>query len=374
MGNQEHHYLNVQTYLKKYGIENLEKDLSIQYKLYNDVMILNYNSHESPKFNPISDECRGLILDRHNLNVLSKGFKRFYNDFEIPDVNKYDFSKAIITEKLDGTYISVWWDPYNNKWQTSTRKCAYNEGTTLNTSKMFKELVEIAIGDPNVRFDGMNKDLTYIFELVSPYSRIITPYYNTDMYLLSVIERNIGFEFPFDGFVKEVAEVLDVERPKRMSFSTLGEIRKTLEEVDTCYEGYVCTFNTNDEGMYDRVRTKNKRYIEMVVLSEGLTRSNRRIIDNLINGNYIEIIEVMPELKKYFDEAAVAKRRLVEDVERCWENVKFIEDKGEFARVVISKYNKYQGFLFGLKNGKSIDSVLEKMSSKVRANMIGEFL
>jgi hypothetical protein len=378
---ESNHYLSTQHYLHTYGLEKLEKDFSIQSKVYDDVIVLNYNPYESPKFNPIVDECRGLILDKDSLNVLSKGFNRFYNDFEIPDIEKFNFRNAIVTEKLDGTYISIWWDYRVKKWQASTRRCAYCEGSA-NGNITFKDLVNRAIGDIQEKFNTLTlpKDITYIFELVSPEARIITPYDKTEMYLLAMIERSDGFDHSFKDVVVRFAEnLLKVKTPKILNYTSLEEIKKGLDELNTTDEGYVCIFEndrniTPGRRVVARLKTKNRRYFELASLSDGLTRSNRKIIDNLLNGNYIEYIEAIPELKQCFDKCAEARKKLIEDVERCWCNVQNIEDRGDFAKVINSEYKKYQVFLFAMKDGKSIDNVLEKMSSKVRANMIGEFL
>jgi len=71
--------MQVQKYLKEHGLEKLKSEFSIVVTDYPDFVVLNYNQITSPRFNPIVDECRALILEKGTWKVLCRSFDRFYN-------------------------------------------------------------------------------------------------------------------------------------------------------------------------------------------------------------------------------------------------------------------------------------------------------
>ena len=72
--------MNVQTYLRTFGLQKLTEELGIKVKIYEDegLMVLNYHQIDSPKSHPVVMECRGLILDTE-FNVVSRSMDRFLN-------------------------------------------------------------------------------------------------------------------------------------------------------------------------------------------------------------------------------------------------------------------------------------------------------
>lgn len=71
--------LEVQKYLKTHSLEELKDEFDINYKEYDDRVILKYRIDSKPKFHPIVKECRGLILSLPNFDVIARGFDRFFN-------------------------------------------------------------------------------------------------------------------------------------------------------------------------------------------------------------------------------------------------------------------------------------------------------
>jgi len=112
--------LNVQEYLIKNGLQKLQDEFHIEVKEYPDRVTLNYSQIDSPKFNPICDECRGLILRKGTWEVMAMSFVRFYNfaegieekdklsgnqreaSFDEPRTWKLCLNDALIQNKLDG--------------------------------------------------------------------------------------------------------------------------------------------------------------------------------------------------------------------------------------------------------------------------------
>ena len=70
---------NVQKYLKDHTLDDLKEEFGINFKLYDDRVILKYRVDSKPKYHPIVLECRGIILSFPDFEILSRGFDRFFN-------------------------------------------------------------------------------------------------------------------------------------------------------------------------------------------------------------------------------------------------------------------------------------------------------
>ena len=81
------------------------------------LVVLNYDQINSPKMEPIVQECRGIILD-YALNVVCRPFDRFFNYGEA-ETDKMDLTEYTYFPKLDGSLIKVYY--WNNSWRIATR-------------------------------------------------------------------------------------------------------------------------------------------------------------------------------------------------------------------------------------------------------------
>jgi tRNA splicing ligase len=96
--------LNVQEFLleNQNGLELLKVEpYNLDIKEYESgLVVLNYNQINSPKYDPIVMECRGLILDsKDSWKIVAKSFRRFFNYGE-GDIKYPDVSKGIVFDSL----------------------------------------------------------------------------------------------------------------------------------------------------------------------------------------------------------------------------------------------------------------------------------
>ncbi|MBM68173.1 MAG: hypothetical protein CME43_01905 [Haliea sp.] len=177
-------------YLNEFGLDKLQQELGIkvsQNENYPDLYVLNYDQIKSPKYHPIVIECRSLVvrLEGDEYFVESRSFDRFFNYGEIegqPD----DVENMVAYQKIDGSLVSVW---KNEKygWLYRTRSMIMpSVEVCINGYKLsWKELIESVIN-----FDKLEEipiiDHTYIFEVVSPENRVVTPYSQREAFLLSI--------------------------------------------------------------------------------------------------------------------------------------------------------------------------------------------
>ena len=124
--------LEVQKYLQTKTLENLTEELGIRCKVYEEenIVLLDYDQIESPKTHPIVRECRSLILALSDFSIVSRKFDRFFNHGEALEYySDFSFENAVAFEKADGSLIGVYYNPFTNRWDISTRGMAKAEGS-----------------------------------------------------------------------------------------------------------------------------------------------------------------------------------------------------------------------------------------------------
>jgi hypothetical protein len=113
--------LSVVTYLKKNGIESLQKEYFINVKThskYPELISLSYDQLKSNFKAKEVQECRGLILNTNkDFEVVSFPYLKFFNYCE-GNSSKIDWENCRVYEKIDGSLMILYF--YNEEWHVST--------------------------------------------------------------------------------------------------------------------------------------------------------------------------------------------------------------------------------------------------------------
>ena len=364
--------LNTVKYILQNGLDSLSNEFGIKIKNYPDegIAILNYSMIDSPKYHPIVRECRSLIIEnKYPYNIVSRSFDRFYNYSECPDTNKFNFKDAVILDKIDGSLINVYY--FNGKWHISTKGTAFGEAETV-TGIKYRDLV-LSVFDIDIYKDILYpfnvdiKDLTFIFEVVSPHNRIVTPYKKTDLYLIGVRNKKTGIEFVYDH-LQLWAETLDVKVPEIFNFNDYNLLVDRFREVSAFTEGYVCVDYNNNH----RLKIKNPAYVNIHHIRDNGTLSSNRIVGLVWDGEEEEYLAYFPEDREFFAPYINAMEKLVVDIEDIYNKYKNIESQKEFALTI--KDLSYKSLLFQLRAGRSIDDVLLNVSKNFKINILTTLL
>ncbi len=281
--------LNVTNLLRAEGLEALEP-LHITAKEYGTFLLLNYSQIDSPKTDPVVMECRGLILDKVTYEPLAQGFERFFNYGEIEgSPMPKSFKGAVVSEKIDGTCITVWHNPHTDKWQCSTRRMGYAEGPVGDTSLTFKDLFERALGATvnEYFYDEYPTDRTFVFELVSPESRVTKRYASTEIYLINW--RTSGEEAALGTW----SYYYQPETYPLNSITDCIAAAKALPEQD---EGFVVRW---PDGF--RLKIKNPAHVALAHLRNNGAMTDKRIIPLLDSGGAEEYLLHFPEDSPRFE-------------------------------------------------------------------------
>ena len=273
------------------------EDLEIRVKQEGDYSIFNY-AITSSFSNPIVQEARGIIIDIAQKEVVCWPFRKFGNYSE-SYADTIDWSSARVLEKVDGSIIKLWFDKKQNNWRFSTNKTidsktAYVENVD---AIYYYDIIKSAENFNDLNFDSLDKDCTYIFELVSPLIKVVVDYKKTMLYHLGSRNNLTGEEFEAD---------LGIIKPKSFNISSLEQCIQSAIELnkssndDIENEGFVVV-----DKNYHRVKVKSPDYILMHHITSAKTLSKRECLSLLLYDNeklqlfYDKCPAMIPALKFY---------------------------------------------------------------------------
>jgi hypothetical protein len=361
--------LEVQKYLKNHPYEQLTEELGIKVKdEYDDRVVLNYHQIDSYKhrFNPIVMECRGLILSKPDHEILCRSFDRFWNYGEDPNSDKFDITKAVATDKIDGSLCNVYND--GDKWQVATRQMAFAEGSIPNKKKTYADIFQEAIGDDiNKIFEFISNDLTIIFEIVSPETRVVTPYKDKAVYLLDVRNRDTGLYLG-----NEMTRFWVITKntkwlyPKKYEFKTWEEVIEASKVLPAMEEGYVTKIDSW------RIKLKNPAYLAIAHLRENGAITEKRVVKLIFMQDHEEYLLHFPEDKQEFMPYIIAYTQMLSDIMLKQEEFGKIEDQKEFALAIADCPAK--GVLFAMRKGRKLSDILENFTDNYKTNLLKEYI
>lgn len=158
--------------------------------------------------------------------LLSAGFPKFMNYGEAADTfppPKSLSDDMTIVEKIDGSCMIV--DFHNRKLNARTRGTL--DASVLKNGEEFYELLN---QNSKLRyFLESHKEVSLIFEIVTPKNRIVVKYDNLDFYLIGAINKKNYKLFPQD-LVDQIALEIEVQRPNKFSFRRLEELLPVVKE------------------------------------------------------------------------------------------------------------------------------------------------
>lgn len=329
--------MKVIEYIKQNGLESLNKDFGIITKIYDEgLIVLNYDQINSPK-NEITNECRGLILDK-DFNIVSRSFDRFFNYGE--NFATFNPQTAVAYEKVDGSLIKVY--NWKGTWYVSTRGTAFAESKVNGWDLTFKDMVFKALGC-NVEEDFQSKcenwldcSRTYIFEVTGVENRVVTRYSGYNLWFLAS-RNNLSGKYYSDESV-HIMSVFGAVMPKHFKFDAIEVCLETAKHLPDLQEGYV---------MYEDgvpvCKVKSPIYTAIHHLrGEGL--NPKRIAELVVINEQDEYLAYYPEDEKHFTPYVETLKHELLLAERVYLDASEIEDQKVFALEV--KDYSFSQFLF----------------------------
>jgi len=312
-----------------------------------DYIIFNYDQIESDFNLKIVQEARGIIF-RTGVweNPVCWAFNKFgnYGESYVPEI---DWSTAFVTEKIDGSLIKVW---YDNKWHISTNGTIDAYKATLGDIKYesFGEYFKDTVYDYFNTFTefllDLNPNLTYMFELVGPYNRVVIPYDEPAIYFLGARDKFTGEEFFCTAPEMKRCSVSEFCRPKVFPLRTLEDCINAAEKFSWTEEGFVVA-----DAWFNRVKVKSPAYV-MAHYARNNNVINRKHLIRVIITNEVE--EFLCYASEYKDELFNLKAQMnlfINIGNKLAAACRSIADKLErpdYARLVKALPEVYQGLMF----------------------------
>lgn len=268
------------------------------------LIMLKYNQLDSDFNEEIVRECRGLIIDEDSLEPVCVPFYKFgnYGESYCPEI---DWESAVILEKRDGSLIKV--VKLGKDYLISTNGCidafkAMMPDDILCPYKSYGDLFMKAMGD---RLSLLSEGYTYMFELTSPYNRVVVPYDDIEIALIGIRDnKSLQEELICDSKLKDSFLL-----PKRYGFKTLEECIKSAHSLPYSEEGYVVV-----DKHFNRVKIKSLEYVNVHHLRGEGAMTEKRILDIIRQNEIAEYLIYFPEYKELFDEY----KRKVDDLYKAY--------------------------------------------------------
>jgi hypothetical protein len=259
--------------------------------------MFNYSQLESDFNNEIVREARGIIFREGEWEVpVCHAFDKFgnYGEEYVPNM---DWDSIVVTEKIDGSIMKLWF--YHGTWHVSTNGNIFAYNAPIDDIRrhdfqqvfwegLVKHLPDDGYSDIT-RIGNWLAELdtayTYIFELVSPYNRVVIPYEEVDVYFLGARNTISNKEFGCD---EEVAKRFHMEmfpRPTIYPMKTYLDITHAAHNLPWDKEGYVCY-----DKYFNRCKIKSPSYVFAHFARNNNVITRKHLIDVILKGEEDEFL------------------------------------------------------------------------------------
>ena len=298
-----------------------------------ELFIYNYtqNTQYERKWDDLTLNCRGLILDK-NQNIVARPFVKFFNYGEIGDQIIPDEPFEVF-EKMDGSLgILYWW---KNTPYIATRGSFMGTQAQFGTKILHEKYAPI--------FSFLDKNKTYLFEIIYPENRIVVDYGATeDLVLLAIIDNETGEDLPLQD--------IGFQLVKRYDGLKKIEKLKSLEEENR--EGFVLKFQN---GL--RLKVKFEEYLRLHRIITQISTTD--IWEHLKDKHPLdEILDRVPD--EFYDwvkkTVANLQAEYTEIEDYCNANFTVLEDRKSTA--IYFQSLKYPKVLFGMLDKRDYSTMI----------------
>ncbi len=347
--------LRIQKYLREHSLAEAVNTFALSATESGNLVSLNYSMTDKRGV-PESEECRGLVLEKGTWNVVAYPFYRFYNAHEVPyawTFNNWDpayLGNGVLLQKLDGTMCTMYF--YDGTWRVATRSRAFADGDVGNNQMTFADLFWKTIEQYKVDWDKLPRDYNYVFELTSPYNRIVTPYTDNQLHLLTV--RDIGSpsypEIPRRGVEVCANTFLHIPLPVMHQYKNRHHIESLLSSLPALQEGFVLVYyggyyNTDNQS-YPRVKIKNPKYLKAHSLI-GSGFDQKKALGLVLSGGDAEFVGYFPDYADLITDVANRFYGKCHEIENTFNSIFSIDDTRKQFAEKAKKY-PYAWVLFQL--------------------------
>lgn len=330
-------------------------------------ILFKYDQHKSDLSLPEVQEARGIIFKEETMELKCYPLKKIF-DMGEKNAAHIDWTNVTVEEKIDGSFIEVWYD--DKIWHISTNEKidAFKCLLPNNELKEHKSLGHLFISVFNTfLFPDLDKTYCYMFEVVSPENKIVVPYKYARVFLLGARDMTTLQE-------KEVW--LGVKKPKWEYYENVDgeklrkEILDRVSKMAIEQEGYIIK-----DRYFNRVKIKSPEYVKAHYLKGEGELTTKRILGLLRENKKDEFLAYFPEYKNKFQEIERKLKTYKEDMHIYKQEILKWRDKWNLDRKTVSanilaKRKLESVFCFAIYDNKVQDE--DEWISKIMLNKLAE--
>ena len=313
-----------------------------------DYFILKYNQILSDMGLREVQEARGSIFRREGEQwiCVCYPFDKFFNYGESHSaVDKIDWSTASVQQKIDGSLMKIWYD--RDEWHISTNGTidAYKAQCG---DKNYGILFSDAIYDMPDFWYALDPEFTYMFELTSPYNRIVISYEGTHIWYLG--RRHTRSELEDT----KIPEIEGLQIPRRFAHKTLADCIAAAHKMGDDEEGYVvCDANFN------RIKIKGDEYLALHKMRGNGPLTVLRVIEMWQEDSLDDFVAYYPEYKEFVESITGDIYHMIQSAENAYNTISNYEDvreRRDFARYANSYIPPLRAYLYAKLDKKISDA------------------
>jgi len=349
-----------------------------------NLVMFKYSQYESDFTNPVVRCCRGsvYVIDGDGtVRPYLMPFFKFANYGE-NGADPIDWNHTLyVRDKLDGSLLKLLKEQDGNDlWTTNgsfeleveiPELYPAQTDEQLAPPHTFASLRDYALRGHEQEIASLPPLWTFMFELISPYNKIIVPYRETKLILLGCRDPQ-GLERTPEWAAEQFG--LSFATPQIYPLKNIDEVIAYCKSVDTNdREGVVV-----QDGNFNRVKIKSDHYRSLFFLKGEDHFSDTRIFDSIRQESIDDALVAWPEIRPRTEEiiaewlgfknsvkglcekAADYYRQCKQD---CADDPK--EAKKRYAMFVLETYKPFSSFLFeAVKDNPDLESLYNKIDYK----------
>jgi len=352
-----------------------------------NLVLFKYSQFESDFTNPIVRSCRGSVYkiqpDKTAQPYLMPFFK--FMNYGENGADPIDWNSTLyVREKLDGSLLKLLKEANGNDlWTTNgsfdisvevPEQFNAENDEDLKPPYTFAKLRDYALRGHEEEIKRLPTGWTFMFELTSPYNRIVVPYKETKLYLLGCCDQ-FGIERTPEWVAENMG--LSFETPKIYQLNSIDEVIEYCNSVDTNDREGVVIQDVN----FNRIKIKTEHYRSLHLLKGEDNFSDSRIFDSIKTESIDDAVAAWPEIRQRVDEITAEWISFRNEVNvLCKTGTEYFkkcqieypdpkEAKKQYAMFVMNQYKAFSAFLFdAVKENSDIEILYNKIDYKELKN------
>jgi hypothetical protein len=248
---------------------------------------------------------RSVIINNNNQVVCFSPPKSISADSFIQKYNSVD--ESLIAEQfVEGTMINVFWDQKNNSWEISTRNNIGGKSSFYKTAnaKTFRDMFFEAVAYSKLDLNSLNKGLCYSFVLQHPENRIVIPFKEPQLYLISIYvvdnsdPSNIRVCLIDKSDFLTIHSNTKVRLPTVYQFTAYSELIEKYASMNTSYDIQGVVIHNNKTG--ERTKIRNPVYEQVKQLRGNQPKLQYQYLCLRKEGKVGDFLNFFPEHKTEF--------------------------------------------------------------------------